>query len=286
MSLLFRLLIVALILSSCNELATIEAGKNTTIATWNLEWYPDRDQSAAPSNIAAANIEKISAVIAEMSPDIFCAQEIKDPEAFSGMMEALGYSVQFISEFRGAQEIAIASKFDADLVGQEEFQKAEATPPRGMVFALFRLADYDLLVYSLHLKSNFGGIVETTPQREESARQIVDHVQRLKKEESLDASRLVVILAGDFNTDPFRPDWKEDRTLRILEAAGFQSTFSGQSAEYCVTWLSDGRYPDATFDHILIQSPKAIQVAPSSTWETTREVSDHRPVVLALDNEN
>ena len=49
------------------------------------------------------------------------------------------------------------------------FAKAEATPPRGFAYALFRLDGLpELHVYSVHLKSNSGGIDETAPKREEA----------------------------------------------------------------------------------------------------------------------
>ena len=47
----------------------------------------------------------------------------------------------------------------------------EASPPRGFAYATVMLTDESVLaVYSVHLKSNSGGIEETTPKREESAR--------------------------------------------------------------------------------------------------------------------
>ena len=46
--------------------------------------------------------------------------------------------------------------------------------------------------------------------------------------------------------------------------------------EVRVSWLSDGRYPDAVFDHILVRGD--VEVSKAATVKTGREVSDHRAV--------
>ena len=58
--------------------------------------------------------------------------------------------------------------------------------PRGFAYATVMLTDESVLaVYSVHLKSNSGGIEETTPKREESARQLIAHCNGLKERDLL-----------------------------------------------------------------------------------------------------
>ena len=84
-------------------------------------------------------------------------------------------------------------------------------------------------------------------------------------------------MAGDLNTDPTRDDWKDDDTLAILKGDGFRWAGEGVGRKDLVSWLSDGRYPDAVFDHILIRG-EGIAASPAAAMKTGRDVSDHRAV--------
>lgn len=49
-----------------------------------------------------------------------------------------------------------------------------------------------------------------------------------------------------------------------------------------ISWLTDGRYPDAVFDHMMVMAPGGYEVSQSSTQKTGRSVSDHRAVIIEL----
>jgi endonuclease/exonuclease/phosphatase family metal-dependent hydrolase len=247
------------------------------VVTWNLEWFPGRTQGQTLDDHAFAHVKAVEAILREIDGDVVCVQEIKDPAALEQLAVRLGLTVQLISSFRGVQEIAIMSRMAADVVGSEAFVSTQGTPPRGMVFALYRRPSGDLLIYSLHLKSNAGGVEETIAARESSALQVVRHVAVMIDEHGLDEKTLTVVLAGDFNCDPYQDQWKGDRTLEILMEHGFVSTFNNPDAERPITWPSDGRYADATFDHILVR--RRDYVLPACVIRHDGNASDHRPVV-------
>jgi hypothetical protein len=49
-----------------------------------------------------------------------------------------------------------------------------------------------------------------------------------------------------------------------------------------ISWLTDGRYPDAVFDHLMVMAPDGYEISQSSTHKTDRSVSDHRAVIIEL----
>ena len=139
-----------------------------------------------------------------------------------------------------------------------------------------------LAVYTLHLKSNIGGIEDTAPKREEGARQLVAHAEEITRVYAKDGLPCTIMLCGDFNHDPGQDGWAEDDTFRILQEAGFAWAGEGQPREETVTWLTDGRYPDAAFDHFLVRPAQGVTVGRAVTEKTERGVSDHRPLTVRV----
>jgi len=254
------------------------------ITTWNLQWYPGQQPGNVPLSDQEIHITEVATILSDLNPDILCVQEIKDPKALQRLADAMpGYALQVVSDFRGVQEVAILSRHNAEISFSEEFAKATATPPRGFAHAAFRFGDQVLAVYTVHLKSNAGGGIEkTTPKREESARQLVAHVEKITKYYDKRKTPCTVVLCGDFNYDPGQSSWKDDDTFRILLDAGFTWTGKGLAREETITWLSDGRYPDAAFDHILVRPAAGEEVGRAETTKTARDVSDHRPLTIML----
>ena len=262
-------------------------GSGLKIAAWNLQWFPGK----APGGLAAEDYSKhISAVISELKiidADILLLQEIRDPAGLQVLISAMPeYSLDVVSDFSGNLEVAILSRAPAKAT--EGFMQAfeegeEANPPRGFAYATVMLTDESVLVvYSVHLKSNSGGIEETTPKREESARQLIAHCDGLKERFEKEGKTFCAVIGGDFNSDPTSEKWAEDDTLGIIQNAGFTWAGQGVAREELISWLTDGRYPDAVFDHMMIMAPKGYQVSQSSTHKTDRSVSDHRAVIIEM----
>lgn len=148
-------------------------------------------------------------------------------------------------------------------------------PPRGYVFAALKLPDgRTLLTYALHLKSNRDGVVPNIPLREESARQLLSHLDAMVK---LYAARgpIAVLVAGDFNTSP-DPEFAADKTVSIIKAAGLDWTFEGIPLAQRVSHPGSGKYADANFDHIFTGG-LGLHTA---IVRPVANVSDHNPVVL------
>ncbi|MEC5129013.1 endonuclease/exonuclease/phosphatase family protein [Verrucomicrobiales bacterium BCK34] len=257
--------------------------EGTSILSWNLQWFPGNKQKSDAEG-EREHISEVASKLIEADADILCLQEVKGHLAINRLLEKLpGYQMQVASDFRGPQELAILSKKGAMTAFAEEFTKAEFTPPRGFVHAAF---DYDgkrLLVYSVHFKSNFGGIGMNIPKREEAARQLLKHVKDSTKLHLVEGAESVsVVLCGDFNTSLLTETFQEEKTGRIILDSGFEWGFRGLPESESITWLSDGRYPDVTFDHFFVQGGNGVIVGRSVVLPTERRVSDHRPVLMRL----
>ena len=84
----------------------------------------------------------------------------------------------------------------------------------------------------------------------------------------------------------FPRDWKEFAfsPRRRNGPAGWGGVGSGEGVDRkeLISWLFDGHYPDAVFDHMMVMAPDGYEISQSSTHKTDRTVSDHRAVVLEL----
>ena len=128
-----------------------------------------------------------------------------------------------------------------------------------------------------------GGISATAPKREESARQIIDHVEKQRLHYRSQNMKPSVLVCGDFNTDPTRKEFHVDHTLKEFVDKGFVWSFRGIARKNAITWLSNGRYPDAVFDGFLALPAAGIDISRSVVTGTERAVSDHRPVSIWVD---
>ncbi len=122
-----------------------------------------------------------------------------------------------------------------------------------------------------------GEIEATAPEREEAAHQLVTHAAEMEKFYGK-RWRVVIVIAGDFNTDPPDPQFAVDNTLGIFREGGFQWAWEDVPRESRVTIPSKGKYPDASFDGFVVKG------AAAAASEVLREgsVSDHYPVLLRL----
>ena len=263
------------------------AGAETvSIATWNLDWFPGKKPTSTQAE-RAIHMSEAKDGLLQFAPDILCCQEIRDWESFMELTSVLPkLAPLMVSKFQDSptggpisiQQTAIASVYPADSAWFEPFKRAANTPPRGFSFAAIPFGKTMLLLYSVHLKSNMGGVAQSAPKRKEAAAQLVAHVKAM---ESLYGKRgpVAVVIAGDFNTDPTDPQFAGEETFALFTEAGFQWAWQNTPREKRVTHPGRGRYPDATFDSFLTKGVKVI----SSDVLAGTSASDHNPVVLKID---
>jgi endonuclease/exonuclease/phosphatase family metal-dependent hydrolase len=261
---------------------------NLSVISWNIEWFPGREPGASNSQ-AKDHAKTVKKELKKINPDILLAQEIRDWDAFIDLCSAIpDLQVAAVSHYRqgsaiGKQQTAIASKLPVIAAWYDNWKPAEDQPPRGYTAAVVQIPGTEnlLLVYSLHLKSNRAKGEEDTKsnyaQREESARQLLAHVEEMQGKAFKD--RIVgVIVGGDFNTN--HDGQFDDKTVEILAEAGFANTWEGVSRKRRETWIGGGRFEPTTFDYIMTKglgSPRADLI------DVPEEASDHRPVALEIE---
>ncbi|HEY5893910.1 MAG TPA: endonuclease/exonuclease/phosphatase family protein [Chthoniobacterales bacterium] len=254
------------------------------IATWNMEWFPGGKPSSTEME-RALHMSAAKDGLLEIKPDILCAQEVRDWAAVEEVTSVLpNFQPLIVSRFRQMgksgsitiQQTAIAANRPAESAWSESFASAPVSPPRGFSFAAIPFGETVLLLYSVHFKSNRGGISVGFPKREEAARQVVAHAAEMEKLYS--ARKVVTVIAGDFNTDPTDSRFAGERTFSLLNQK-YQWAWKGLVLEDRITVPAHGKYPDACFDGFFVRGGRIMWCKPFPV----ARVSDHVPTILALE---
>jgi endonuclease/exonuclease/phosphatase family metal-dependent hydrolase len=263
-------------LSLCSARETIR------VVTWNLQWFPSGKMGGASKEVQDEQIAKIRAEIRKLNADIIVLQEVSSIGALEELIKPLGkeWKVAILSSFKegnfiSGHQVGIVSRFPAEAVWAETWDKGWAGAPRGYAYASFMIKDTRVAVYGIHLKSNLGNPSENTSKREDAMEQLVGHIKTGRdRVPQPDA----IVVAGDFNTDdPNTPAGQSpgERTFDLLRKAGFQWTFDGIPHASRITCPGKGRYPDACFDHVFTKG-----LGKPTASVVKAEGSDHFPVIV------
>lgn len=200
------------------------------VLTLNAEWFPGRRPEAAPAE-QARHMVAMQRMLFEVNPDIWLVQEVQRAEAlplaFAVLPDVSLYTVSAFPEDR--HQLAIAGRLPLREARTHKWRvpDADAPPPRGVAFSAVDLPDGRvLLLFTLHMKSNFTGYEDYDPVmnvalREAEAGLFVDYVAAVRAEFA-DQAVAGVLLGGDLNVLYPRSIFRGERTLSILETAGFE----------------------------------------------------------------
>ena len=249
------------------------------VVCWNIEWFPGKSPSTTPDG-ESRHITEIGAALTAMQPDILLAQEVSSSEPLlKALSGATGHQLGVISRFPGRQQTATTGRIPIVAAWFERWERdGKNDPPRGFSHVSFRLPDGRLLLtYNLHLKSNAGGEpASNRAKREDAIWQLLAHIES-ELPKYREQTKPAIIIAGDFNTDPDSSQFAGERTISMLTEAGFRSAFDGLPKSQRITWPSDGRFPDTTFDYVFYKGLEVKRVQVPATYDSR---SDHRPVVV------
>jgi endonuclease/exonuclease/phosphatase family metal-dependent hydrolase len=208
------------------------------IATYNLENFTDgrNDDPDRTPAIFVAHARAAAAIIAEADPDILMLEEIENGRVLEFLNDQLtnSYPYIYISKLHqssGAREklnLAMLSRLSPVRVRQLDFHDLAGAgrPTRGSISAEFDLGDgSNLLVYGIHLKSNFGEAPRNQAQRAIALHHIAADVIA-ETFASLPRPTSIVIL-GDTNVDPDTPEFAADPSLEPL-AGSFADLWRGR----------------------------------------------------------
>ena len=236
------------------------------LATYNLEHFYDgyRDGVDRTPEAAGRQVAGAAAIIASVDPDILMLQEIENPAMLQKLNEALPipYPYAYITRYipsRGAPDTindAMLSRLNPREVRQISFHKLPhgRRPSRGALAARFSLAPgRDLLVYDMHLKSNYGKSHRNIAQRSIALHLLAADAaaERYRTAEWADLS---VVLVGDTNVDPDVEEFADDPSLHAL-AGGYTDLWLGRPIEERTTIPT--RHPGPDGDTNLVFRPAA-----------------------------
>lgn len=261
------------------------------VLSWNIEWFPGKGFESTPDR-EQEQIEAAQAELRRLDPDILIASEIRDWAAFEEAVRVVpGLRIHVVSHFRATesgelwrQQVAIASRLKCRAAWSEMFEPTIPLLTRGFGFAALEDPESGglIMVYAVHLKSNRSSTEEEARMnftiRDESTKQILNHMEEMKQVTFQGDTIRGWIFAGDFNTN--HDGQFGDRVIAKIEEAGFWNSWKKTPREKRLTWRGNDLFEATTFDYIFLKgfgSPEAFMA------ETAEETSDHDGVMLELD---
>lgn len=289
------------------------------VATYNLEHFTDgrHDEPERTLEVFLTHARDAAAIIAEADPDILMLQEIENGrtlEVLNAQFED-PYPYIYISKLRqtsGEQErlnLAMLSRVRPHNVRQLGFYNlgGKGRPARGSLAAEFDLGGgFSLLVYGIHLKSNFGEAPRNQAQRAIALHHIAADVVSERLQNDPDPTSAIIL--GDTNVDPDTDAFASDPSLEPL-AGSFVDLWRGRplSERTTIPTRQAGEtgdplmvFPPSAFDRVFatknlaangpwrVSPPRAIQKGTDVSNNLTQpgfngHISDHFLVHVDLD---
>ncbi|HTA30828.1 MAG TPA: endonuclease/exonuclease/phosphatase family protein, partial [Candidatus Cybelea sp.] len=255
------------------------------VTTWNLQPGVIAGTNASSTNFQHGLVQDAAERLKPLRPDIILLQQVADWETCRQLAQALqpeNYQVAICSSFRDPRgkllrrQAAVLSKAKAFLAWAEPWKKSSALPalPGGFAFAAIQVGNSNVGIFSVQFSDgDASGADESRSAqwqeaRAESARQLVQQISLLQ---SWRNNRLQsFIVAGDFNTTPDDSRLAHEKTLSLLEQAGFDNAFAGLPLEKRATLPGDARRLAATLDYIFTRDAGVVGpalTAASPLWE-------------------
>lgn len=263
------------------------------VTTWNMHDFPSGVHNLRKPEVEPQRVEAAATVLRAIAPDVLLVQEIRDEDACRRLAEAITpdtYRVVVCSDFRDQagmptfQQVAILSRLPTAKAYWKKWETVGLVDPaRGFAFAMLAIEGRNVAFYCVHLKSNLitGGNRERQVQlnilkRELAVEQLLRQAEGLK--EAVTNGALAIVVGGDFNTNVDGPLFVSERTLELMEGAGYSNCFRNVARQARVTCPAQGGYPDATFDYLFFSGLGST----SGSNIIDSKLSDHRPVTCDL----
>ncbi len=247
-----------------HELAE-QPGDRIRIAFYNIENFTDSDDDGpdrTPER-AAAQARDAAELIEEIEPHILFLAEIENAQALRILNEALhrpfpfGWITAYGAEDAQNEKLqnAVLSRFAPSEVLELDYgaKKGAGRPPRGALRASFDLGGgHRLMIYAVHLKSNYGYRPRNLYKRKHALQPVVENARAMLNNRDI---RWEMVLIGDFNVDPELPEFQSDWSLSPLR--GWTDLWRGTPIEDRTTvptrYGDPAReFPPASFDRIFV----------------------------------
>lgn len=290
------------------------------IATYNLEHFTDgrHDGPERTPDRFIAHAQDAAAIIAEADPDILMLQEVENGRVLEFLNEQFAhpYPFMYVTKLHHSSgetdklNLALLSRLRPVQVRQLGFHRlaGPARPSRGALAAEFGLGrGCRLLIYDIHLKSNFGEAFYNQAQRGIALHYIAADAVAETYQNTLATNDTFTLILGDTNVDPETPAFAADPSLEPL-AGAFTDLWLGRPIGERTTIPTRQAgdtgdpllvFPPSAFDRVFVSRnltgagpwraspPQAIQRGTDTTNNLTPpgvngHVSDHHLVYVDL----
>ncbi len=245
------------------------------IGSYNIQdFFEGRDGARRTWENARRQGRLAAVIIDSMDADVLVLQEIETAKMLNSLNAKLvepyryGYITQLITA--GGQRVrlnvAVLSRLPIREATEIDFGTLDGRgrPTRGLLRFVVDLDEQTpLLIYNVHLKANWGNRRRNLSQRYHALR-LLDEDLAQQRERGFDG---FVLVAGDFNFDPTRPEFRREPALSILRS--YTDLWYGVPEEDRITIPTRAGvpslvFPAVTFDRFYLQTPPEHDV-----WETT-----------------
>jgi endonuclease/exonuclease/phosphatase family metal-dependent hydrolase len=288
------------------------AGKRLRLASYNIEHFEDglKDGKGRTRDVAVRHAEDAARIVEKLGADILVVQEVENAEALVLLNNALAkpYALGYVTNLGTGQRrreklnLGVLSRVPMADVKEIDFGPltGEGRPTRGLLrFSVDMGEGTKLLVYVLHLKSNFGSARRNIAQRTHALKLLRADAEHVTKSDA--SAQWEIVLAGDFNVDPDLPDFVNDTSLEPV--SDWVDLWRGSPMDVRVTVPTRHgdpalEFPPASFDRFIVapemtqspwkvERPVVLQVGTDTTNVHTRtgqggHVSDHFPLYLDI----
>lgn len=282
------------------------------LSSYNLQDFTDgvNDGEARTPERVDRQARGAATALDDINPDIAVFQELENGDVLRKINSKLSrpFPVGYITSFhaRGGQDqklnIGLLSRIPVSGVRELDFEHLEGAgrPPRGLLSFIVNLGDNRrLLVYGVHLKSNWGDARKNQFQRYHALKFLRADADAVVAQNPRFAWEILVM--GDMNMDPASPGFNETKTLEPLK--GWTDLWKGRPLAERMTLPTrygdpSQEFPPITFDRFyaspelqtepwVTQPPQVLQRGVDTNisvvaGENDVHVSDHYPVYIDL----
>ena len=269
------------------------------VGTWNGNWFPSgRAEHRAHPEVEAATCRAAARMLADglrrLDPDgtndvILCLNEIRNPLVASNLVAQIGrtnLAVAVVSRYRrrdrfDQQQDVIATTLPVAESNWSLWRRTrQVVPPRGFAHARVVVSPaVTAAVYAVHLKSNYGATTSEMRELNRKKRELPAQQLLALECEKRGRKALPVVVAGDFNSDPWSEKFAGETTFAQFKEAGYACALEALPPDRRGTCPSK-RWGDSSFDHVLFRALKA--VAPP-VIVPNESLSDHKAVFVLLE---
>ena len=238
-------------------------GERIRVAFYNIEHFTDAEDDGPDRTAerAATQARDAAELVSEIHPDVLLIAEIENEKSLRMLNDALpkpfpfGWVTKFGDGSQNEEKLnhALLSRVPPLEVLELDYGplQGRGRPPRGTLRATFDLdGDHRLVVYAIHLKSNFGNRARNMSLRKHALEFVADDARELAQDASV---RWEFLLLGDVNVDPEQGEFAGDWSLNPLR--GWRDLWRGRPLHERTTVPTRYgdpalEFPPAAFDRI------------------------------------